>query len=145
MNRYSNTINQNNMNYNYNAQPSKLIGSSKHSSDLNAYPQPNTSLNGENKLRRALSDNQQIYNNAPNNIPKKQEEDKGFFSKIFDFFNPWNEEEEYIDAHGFKCKRPKEKIPLRKKGDKDKNLIQKTGTESIGLACQHSGFGGLFL
>ena len=144
MNSYSNSINQNNMNYN--VEPTKLNESSKHISDKNAYPQPNTSVNGEFKLRRALSDTQQICNNAPNNIPKKQEEEKGFFSKMFGFLNPWKiEEEEYIDGHGFKCKRPKEKIPLRKKGDKDKNLIQKAGTESIGYASQHSGFGGLFL
>ena len=101
-----------------------------------------------------------MINTVNNNIPsikeenssadKKEEEEEGVFSRIFSYIknnlNPWKiEEEEVIDAHGFKCKRPKTKIPLRKKGDSYEEEIKKTGGESLSYATQYSGFGKLFL
>ena len=59
--------------------------------------------------------------------------------------NQAQKEEEYIDAHGFKAKRPKTKIPLRKKGDDYNSDIQKAGGQSMAYATQHTGFGNLFL
>ena len=101
-----------------------------------------------------------MNNSVNNNIPsikeenssadKKEEEEEGVFSRIFSYIknnlNPWKiEEEEVIDAHGFKCKRPKTKIPLRKKKDTYEDEIQKAGGESMSYASQHSGFGHIFL
>ena len=58
-------------------------------------------------------------------------------------WNPWKiEEEEFIDAHGFKCKRPKNKLPLRNKKNSYKNEV---GTESVAYATKHSGFANIFL
>ncbi len=78
-----------------------------------------------------------------------ESDDKGIFSGLANFFrnlNPWKiEEEEFIDAHGFKCKRPKKKIPLRKKGESYNDEIQKTGGQSVVYATQHSGFGNMFM
>ena len=140
INNSTSTFNQSNVSSN--SQSGQLIASSKHVSNPYLYNQPAKSSNQNDvKIRRAVSDNRLVYN-----IPKPKKEEKGFFSGLFDALNPWKiEEEEYIDAHGFKCKRPKEKIPLRKKGDKDKNEIQRTGTESISYATQHSAFGGVFM
>ena len=100
-----------------------------------------------------------MINSVNNNIPSikeensstdKKEEEEGVFSRIFSYIknnlNPWKiEEEEVIDAHGFKCKRPKTKIPLRKKKDSYEDEIQKAGGESMSYASQHSGFGHIFL
>ena len=59
---------------------------------------------------------------------------------------PWKiEEEEYIDAHGFKAKRPKKKIPLRKKEDQYRDEINKAGSDGFSYASQNVGFGKLFL
>ena len=87
-------------------------------------------------------------NNINTNQTQKKKE--GVFSRMFNYiknnWNPWKiEEEEYIDAHGFKAKRPKTKIPLRKAGDDYNSDIQKAGGESMAYATQHSGFGNLFL
>ena len=99
--------------------------------------------------------NNSVNNNIPsikeeNSSADKKEEEEGVFSRIFSYIknnlNPWKiEEEEVIDAHGFKCKRPKTKIPLRKKGDIYEEEIKKTGGESLSYATQYSGFGKLFL
>ena len=102
----------------------------------------------------------QMNSSEGNNIPtlgqssintnQTQKEKEGVISRMFNYiknnWNPWKiEEEEYIDAHGFKAKRPKTKIPLRKKDDNYNSDIQKTGGESVAYAAQHSGFGNLFL
>ena len=139
INNSTSTFNQSNVSSN--SQSGQLIASSKHFSNPYLYNRPAKSSNPNDvRVRRAVSDNNLVYN-----IPQPKKE-KGFFSGLFDSLNPWKiEEEEYIDAHGFKCKRPKEKIPLRKKGEKDKNEIQRTGTESISYATQYSAFGGVFM
>ena len=93
--------------------------------------------------------NQSVFNQ--NNINANQtQKEEGVFSRMFNYiknnWNPWKiEEEEYIDAHGFKAKRPKTKIPLRKKGDDYNSDIQKAGGVSMAYATQHTGFGNLFL
>jgi hypothetical protein len=95
-----------------------------------------------------ISNNEQKSNQENSSINSKEKE--GIFTKMFNYiknnWNPWKiEEEEVIDAHGFKCKRPKTKIPLRKKGDSYEEEIKKTGGESLSYATQYSGFGKLFL
>ena len=92
-----------------------------------------------------LSNNEQ--KSSQENSSKEKD---GIFTKMFNYiknnWNPWKiEEEEVIDAHGFKCKRPKTKIPLRKKKDTYEDEIQKAGGESMSYASQHSGFGHIFL
>ena len=83
--------------------------------------------------------------NITNSNETKEKE--GIFSKFFNFIkSPWTiEEEEFIDAHGFKAKRPKKKIPLRKKEDKINSDIQIVGGQSVVCASRHTGFGNLFL
>ena len=83
-------------------------------------------------------------NNIYANHPKEEE---GVFSRFFNFIkSPWAiEEEEFIDAHGFKAKRPKKKIPLRKKEDKYNSDIQIEGGQKIVYATQHIGLGNIFI
>ena len=97
--------------------------------------------------RKAYSDKNVAYYGQINKDAKKPEEEEGVFSRFINFItSPWRiEEEEYIDAHGFKCKRPKEKIPLRKKSDKLEDDINKAGGDSLSYATQNSGFGKIFL
>ena len=77
--------------------------------------------------------------------PKKEE--PGLFGRFANYLKSfWEiEEEEYIDAHGFVSKRPKTKIPLRNKKDKDNNKVQAEGANSLNYATQHSAFGRIFL
>ena len=77
--------------------------------------------------------------------PKKEE--PGIFGRFANYIKSfWEiEEEEYIDAHGFVSKRPKEKLPLRNKKEGDNNNIQAEGTNGMNYAAQHSGFGRMFL
>ena len=90
--------------------------------------------------------NQTVFggNNIYTNQPKEEE---GVFSRFFNYIkSSWSiEEEEFIDAHGFKAKKPKKKLPLRKKEDKYNSAMQMVGGQSITYATQHSGFGNLFL
>ena len=51
----------------------------------------------------------------------------------------------YIDAHGFKAKRPKHKIPLRNKQAALKSEANFKGGEGLAYASQHSPFGRVFL
>ena len=86
--------------------------------------------------------------NTNNSIEEQKKE--GIFSRMFNYIknnlNPWKiEEEEVIDAHGFKCKRPKTKIPLRNKQDSYEDEVKKAGGNSLSCATQNSGFGNLFL
>ena len=82
---------------------------------------------------------------------KQQTQKEGMIKKMWNYmksinWNPWKiEEEEYIDAHGFKSKRPKKKIPLRKKQAQYQDDIAKVGSDSFSYASQHSGFGKIFL
>ena len=90
--------------------------------------------------------NQTLY--APTNIGSNQpQEEKGVFSRLFYYIKSAFiiEEEEFIDAHGFKAKRPRQKMPLRKKEDKLNSSMQMIGGQSMTYATQHSGFGNLFL
>ena len=84
-------------------------------------------------------------NNIQNNTSNTQK--SGFFSNMWNKFKSWwiIEEEEYIDAHGFKAKRPKHKIPLRKKQAALKSEANFKGGEGLAYASQHSPFGRVFL
>ena len=86
-------------------------------------------------------------NHSQINKGDKKPEQEGIFSRFINYItSPWRiEEEEFIDAHGFKCKRPKEKIPLRKKSSKIEDDINKAGGESFSYATKNSGFGKIFL
>ena len=92
-----------------------------------------------------ISTNQQT--NTNDNKP-------GFFSRMWNNMGyMWSnfknyfvtEEEEYIDAHGFKAKRPKHKIPLRKQKDAIIHDTRIQGGEGLSYASQHSPFGRMFL
>ena len=78
-------------------------------------------------------------------VPKN--ENPGIFERFANYLKSfWEvEEEEYIDAHGFVSKRPKEKLPLINKKEGDNNNIQAEGTNGMNYAAQHSGFGRMFL
>ena len=82
---------------------------------------------------------------------QQQTQKEGMIKKMWNYmksinWNQWKiEEEEYIDAHGFKSKRPKKKIPLRKVQDQYQDDIAKVGSDSFSYASQRSGFGKLFL
>ena len=95
--------------------------------------------------------NGNIVRNLPNenNNNNNQEPKEGIISRFFSYLkrkSPWYiEEEEFIDAHGFKAKRPKHKIPVVDKKDKDNQYINKIGAETLTSATHHSGFGNLFL
>ena len=95
---------------------------------------------------KSYSNKNDTYHSQINKDAKKPEE-KGIFSRFLNYItSPWRiEEEEFIDAHGFKCKRPKEKIPLRKKSSKIEDDINKAGGESFSYATKNSGFGKIFL
>ena len=136
---------------------SSEIDNSSMIKDINSISESGKTSNIES--RKMLSNSNLCYS-EDKNIPsikeenssadKKEEEEEGVFSRIFSYIknnlNPWKiEEEEVIDAHGFKCKRPKTKIPLRKKKDTYEDEIQKAGGESMSYASQHSGFGHIFL
>ena len=91
-----------------------------------------------------------INNSVNTNISSEEPKEEGVFTRMFNYIknnlNPWKiEEEEVIDAHGFKCKRPKHKIPLRKKQDSYEDEIRKAGGNSLSYATQNTGFGKLFL
>ena len=103
----------------------------------------NSDLNGSTIPMSNRTGDSQVNTNT------NESENNGIFSRISNFFknlNPWKiEEEEFYDAHGFKCKRPKTKIPLRKKGQSYEDDIQKAGGQSMVYATQHSGFGNMFI
>ena len=129
------------------------IESRKMLSNSNLYYSEDKNIPSNNTSQLPM--NSSVNNNIPsikeeNSSTDKKEEEEGVFSRIFNYIknnlNPWKiEEEEVIDAHGFKCKRPKTKIPLRKKKDSYEDEIQKAGGESMSYASQHSGFGHIFL
>ena len=102
--------------------------------------------------KKELSSSHFPLNNSvkSNNFSEEPKEEEGAFTKFFNYIknnlNPWKiEEEECIDAHGFKYKRPKTKIPLRKKHNSYEDEVMKAGGTSVSYASQNSGFGRLFL
>ena len=111
----------------------------------------NTNLNASTvPMNSSIETNNTAFSQNSITTNQAQKEEEGVFSRMFNYiknnWNPWKiEEEEYIDAHGFKAKRPKTKIPLRKKGDDYNSDIQKAGGVSMAYATQHTGFGNLFL
>ena len=111
----------------------------------------NTNLNASTvPMNSSIETNNTAFSQNSLTTNQAQKEEEGVFSRMFNYiknnWNPWKiEEEEYIDAHGFKAKRPKTKIPLRKKGDDYNSDIQKAGGQSMTYATQHTGFGNLFL
>ena len=128
------------------------IESRKMLSNSNLYYSEDKNIPSNNTSQLPM--NSSVNNNIPSikeeNSSTDKKEEEGVFSRIFNYIknnlNPWKiEEEEVIDAHGFKCKRPKTKIPLRKKKDSYEDEIQKAGGESMSYASQHSGFGHIFL
>ena len=123
---------------------SNNISNSNSSNEYQNREISNSNLNGSTLPMNNISSNNISESGASNDNTND-----GILSKISNFFknlNPWKiEEEECIDAHGFKCKRPKTKIPLRKKDQSYEDEIEKTGGESMTYATQHSGFGNMFL
>ena len=88
----------------------------------------------------------------PNNLNRSQttppqQQSGGFFSNWWNKFKSnWIiEEEEYIDAHGFKARRPKKKIPLRNTEKALKNQANFEGGDALSKASQCSPFGRLFM
>ena len=115
-------------------------GNSTKNKSENQQTIPNVAL-----IQNSKNQNQQTNSNA--NKP-------GFFSNMWNnMSNMWGkiknywvtEEEEYIDAHGFKAKRPKNKIPLRKQKDAIQSETRFQGGEALTYASQHSPFGRMFL
>ena len=107
----------------------------------------NNNLNSSTVPQNLSTGTSQTLSGQNNINANQKQEEVGFFSRIFNYFSSsWSiEEEEYIDAHGFKAKRPKKKIPLRKKEDKINSDLDKAGGQTMAYATQHSGFGNLFL
>ena len=141
-----------NIDLNSNQQGNQISNNSYSNSNSNS----NTSTEYQNREISNSSLNGSIVpmnNLSSNNITESRDSNDnandGILSKISNFFknlNPWKiEEEECIDAHGFKCKRPKTKIPLRKKDQNYEDEIEKAGGQSMTYATQHSGFGNMFI
>ena len=138
-----------NLPQNTNSDLSKSISDSDFSNSMKKNISNNNLNSSALPMNLSEGTNQSVFNQ--NNINANQtQKEEGVFSRMFNYiknnWNPWKiEEEEYIDAHGFKAKRPKTKIPLRKKDENYNNDIQKAGGESMIYATQHSGFGNIFL
>ena len=146
-NGFDNSINISSASMDHDTTNSNVIDISKNLSttSFNNNYQQNISNNGFNQSNANSANN--AFSSANQGTQPKKE---GFFSSIFSYmkenWNPWKiEEVEFIDAHGFKCKRPKNKLPLRNKKNSYENEVQKAGTESVTYATQHSGFGNIFL
>ena len=92
----------------------------------------------------------QSKNNTGVESSQKPKHEEGIMRRMLKYIKninwPWKiEEEEYIDAHGFIAKRPKKKIPLRKKGDQYRDEINKAGGDGFSYASRNVGFGKIFL
>ena len=110
----------------------------------------NTSYNSNPSSVVEDMNTSQSKNNTGIGAPQQPEPEEGIMTRMFNYIKninwPWKiEEEEYIDAHGFKAKRPKHKIPLRKKEDQYQDEINKAGSDGFSYASQNSGFGNIFL
>ena len=114
---------------------------------MNSSSKKNLSNEAEYISNSTIEDiNPQLKDKVPG--PEQPEAKKGVMERMVDYFKninwPWTiEEEEFIDAHGFKCKRPKHPIPLRKKA-KYEDDIKNVG-DGMTLATHNSGFGNAFL
>ena len=127
--------------------------SSNSGDNKNQYDQMNSSSkkNLSNEAEYISNSTIEDINPQPTDkVPGSQQPEakKGVMERMVDYFKninwPWTiEEEEFIDAHGFKCKRPKHPIPLRKK-DKYEDDIKNVG-DGMTLATHNSGFGNAFL
>ena len=75
----------------------------------------NTNLNASTvPMNSSIETNNTAFSQNSLTTNQAQKEEEGVFSRMFNYiknnWNPWKiEEEEYIDAHGFKAKRPKTK------------------------------------
>ena len=121
--------------------------SKKHSSGIISN---HTSDCSQISKKELSSPNIPINKSVNSNISAEEPKEEGVFSLIFNYIknnlNPWKiEEEEVFDAHGFKYKRPKTKIPLRKKRDSYEDEVRKVGGNSLSYATKNTGFGNLFL
>ena len=120
----------------------QLVDSTNDSKSYSSTGGINTS---QNPLNNASKINTAGLNQQNPAVTKKEE--PGIFGRFANYLKSFweTEEEEYIDAHGFVSKRPKQKIPLRNKKEGDENNVQAEGTNSMNYAAQHSGFGRMFL
>ena len=112
----------------------------------NTMPIPNMSVPQQNANIPNLNPPQaNLYRSQT--TPPPQQQSGGFFSNWWNNFKSnWIiEEEEYIDAHGFKAKRPKKKIPLRNTEKALKNQANFEGGDALSKASQYSPFGRMFL
>ena len=119
--------------------------------NVQASPMPQNIQNNNVMINRSQS--MPIQNNPQNtNLTQTKtfsntNESPGFFSNLFSKIKDYFviEEEEYIDAHGFKAKRPKKKIPLRKEEEAMGSQAKLDGTAALSTASQYSPFGRMFL
>ena len=95
-----------------------------------------------NKLSNSINSNSEPKDTEP----KKE----WFFKRAWNYiksieWNPWKiEEEEYIDAHGFKAKRPKKKIPLRNGVNKAAQSKRDVNYEIFQEMTRKAGVGNFF-
>ena len=110
----------------------------------NTMPIPNVPVPQQNANVPNLNPPQVNLNRSQTTPPQNS---GGFFSNWWNNFKSnWiTEEEEYIDAHGFKAKRPKKKIPLRNTEKALKNEANFEGGDALSKASQYSPFGRMFL
>ena len=110
----------------------------------NTMPIPNVPVPQQNANVPNLNPPQVNLNRSQTTPPQNS---GGFFSNWWNNFKSnWIiEEEEYIDAHGFKAKRPKKKIPLRNTEKALKNEANFEGGDALSKASQYSPFGRMFL
>ena len=110
----------------------------------NTMPIPNVPVPQQNANIPNLNPPQVNLNRSQTTPPQNS---GGFFSNWWNNFKSnWIiEEEEYIDAHGFKAKRPKKKIPLRNTEKALKNEANFEGGDALSKASQYSPFGRMFL
>ena len=86
------------------------------------------------------------WNNFKSNWITEEEEYHNLIHKlIFQNFKIFLNKLIYIDAHGFKAKRPKKKIPLRNTEKALKNEANFEGGDALSKASQYSPFGRMFL
>ena len=116
-----------------------------HLKSVNTMPSPAIQTSQQNL-------NMPNQSQLPNNLNRSQtsppqQQSGGFFSNWWNKFKSnWIiEEEEYIDAHGFKARRPKKKIPLRNTEKALKNQANFEGGDALSKASQYSPFGRLFM
>ena len=115
--------------------------------------QSNIQMNGQTNSKPVMRNRTMPISNSPqidiNQYQRSQttNEGSGFFSNLWNKIKSTygNEEEEYIDAHGFKAMRPKNKIPLRNQDKASKNEPKWEGPSTLGKASQYSPFGRMFL